>query len=244
MKRWLRLKMCECCGALVRPGRLCLLFVVSLLAIHVTGCAPREPLPREWQADLPYSFTNAPYISPMILADLTAWLSDTDDQVVAIDLLGAQDSNRYFGDIHVRETDSPNPFVYVEKDGGEFGYCYVGVTESGVHIVQTSDWGGGSGVFKSLLLLTIEPDTGLTLDVGKRPVLVSKRRLLIKKLGDMSLGDRWDGDLSVSGNRLRVGADKGWFSGGPDGRPSDRDLKDTVLEIEINHSVEYLRDQD
>ena len=41
-------------------------------------------------------------------------------------------------------------------------------------------------------------------------------RLLLKKLGEISLGDRWDGRISVDGNYLIMGKDTGWFANHPD----------------------------
>ena len=196
--------------------------------VALVGCSPSMPcsvnVPRK---DFQFSFAREPYINPKIIQDFSTWISDKGDQVVAINVLESQDSNRYFGDVQVRKTDGQNPFVYLETttvENGEtnrqeFGYNYVGMTKSGVHVLYTSDWGGGSGVFKNLLLLAFEYDNGIGYDWDKREIRSDGKRLLLKKLGEIPLGDRWDGELKVEGNSIFVGKDKGWFtvSGGTGG---------------------------
>ena len=172
----------------------------------------------------PYSFVQEPFVHPRVIEDLSTWLSDVGDQVVAINLLDAQGSNRYSGRISVDEFDERCPYVHWEPAGErrEFGYQYVGMTESRVHVLFTSSWGGGSGVFKRLILLAITADTGINWH-GQDMVQDDRERLLVIKLGELALGDRWGGDLHVAGNTLAIGPDQGWFSvsggaggGGPD----------------------------
>ena len=198
--------------------------VCAVLFLLACGAAPQGSNILVESVGWPYSFVQAPFVHPRIVEDLSTWLSDGGDQVVAINLLDAQGSNRYSGSIGVNEIDERCPYVYWEPAGerGEFGYEYVGMTESRVHVLYTSSWGGGSGVFKRLMLLTITPDAGI--DWNEQAVLQDDReRLLVNKLGEFGLGDRWDGDLRVAGNTLTIGRDRGWFSvsggtggGGPD----------------------------
>ena len=161
----------------------------------------------------PYSFVQAPFVHPRIVEDLSTWLSDVGDQVVAINLLDAQGSNRYYRSIDVNEIDYGCPYVYWESDGerGRFGYQYVGMTESRVHVLYTSSWGGGSGVFTNLMLLTITSDAGIDWN-GQAMIRAGRERLLVNKLGQIGLSDRWTGDLRVAGNTLTIGPDRGWFS--------------------------------
>ena len=205
--------------------RLCWLAMVCGLAF--VGCAS----PSSWHVDVPredfqYSFTRAPYIHPTIIQDLTSWLSDGGDQVVAINLLEAQNSNRYFGEVHVRKMAGEHPFVYVKGDKEQFGYQYVGKTESGVHVLYTSDWGGGSGVFKCLMFVVFERDRG-TFTHPDRPLIdLGRERLLIKKLGETTLGGTYAGRLEITGNQLLIGKDTGWFSvsGGTGGGGPTQDV--------------------
>jgi hypothetical protein len=184
-----------------------------LCEVLLVGCFStgswRIDIPQE---EFPFSFTQPPYIHPKIIQDLTTRLSDDGDQVVAINLLNAQGSNRYFGDVHVKEMTRDHPLVYVEGDKEQFGYQYVGKTKGGVHVLYTSNWGGGSGVFKSLMFVVFEYDRG-TFSHADRPLIdLTRKRLLIKKLGETALSDRYDGRLKVVGDQLLIGKDTGWFS--------------------------------
>jgi hypothetical protein len=192
----------------------------------LAGCA--SPGARDGDirgGDTPYSFAHAPYIHPRIIQDLSSWLSDGGDQVVAINLPDAQNSNRYFGEVRVREIPGKHPFVYVEGDKKEFGYQYVGRSDGGVHVLFTSDWEGGSGVFRHLLFVVFEHDWGTLSHPDRSLIDLGRDRLLIVKLGEISLGDRYGGKLEVAGNRLLIGRDVGWFSvsGGTGGCGRTRD---------------------
>lgn len=141
------------------------------------------------------TFTNSPYINPRIIQDLSCWISDKGDQVVAINLPDSQHSNRYFGEAKVREIKSQFPVIYCEEtriEAGQtnttsFSYQWRGRTKSGVEVLVTCSDGGGSDVFKSVLLLKFEEDLGLELRGGE---VRSKKRWLIKKLGELPLRDR------------------------------------------------------
>lgn len=171
-----------------------------------------------------YSFTRAPFVPPGILQDLETDLSDTGDQVVAINLSDSCRSNRYHCELGIRRMAAGPPFVFHEERDpngectGSFGYRYIGMTRSGVHVLQTSENGGGSGWFIGVLFAVIESDHGLSSPDPRsgrivRHTIDSKReRIVLRKLLSLPLGDRWDGELRVDGNDLIVGKDQGWFS--------------------------------
>ena len=211
----------------------CAVLFLSACGTEPSAAAPQgsnthAPVPSvEW----PYSFVQEPFVHPQVVGDLSTWSSDVGDQVVAINLLDAQGSNRYSASIGVTEIDERCPYVYWEpaEEPGEFGYRYVSMTESRVHVLLTSSWGGGSGVFKMLMLLTITSDTGIEWN-GQAVIQDDRERLLVNKLGEFGLGDRWDGELRVAGNTLTIGRDRGWFSvsGGTGGRGADYERTLTI----------------
>jgi len=170
-------------------------------------------------AALPCGFDHAPYVSPKIIQDLSTWESDHGDQVVAINLADSQDSNRYFGKVDVRKTRDGRDLVSVTNDparAGEdptiFGYEYIGKTQDNVIVLLTSSSGGGSGQFRNLMLVTLVKDHSLLVDWGKNSIKWGLERFLVKKVGEIALGDRWDGKLKVEGNTLLVGKNEGTLS--------------------------------
>lgn len=176
--------------------------------------------PPSGKSGRPLSFAEAPFVSARIVKDLSTWTADRGDQVLAIDLSSAQGSNRYFGEVQSAARPGPNPYVYSrvaagspDERGEEFGYQYVGRTASGVDILRTFANEGGSGVFEELLLVKIEPDRrGSTLRPGAggaERMSFKRPRLLIRRLGAIGLGDRWEGTLEVKGNRIFIGANTG-----------------------------------
>lgn len=235
----------------VMSNRLISFVFVCVLAL--SGCPSNVRSPaRLSMRDLPYSFSRPPYIHPKIIEDLSTWDSDTGDQVTAINLLDSQDSNRYFGDILTRKTPGSSPFVYVMEEvaGSQtkaiFGYRYIGTTRSGIHVLCTSSSGGGSGVFVNLMLLTLHRERGLSCDWGKLSVHPGEERIVLHKVGEIGLGDRWDGELRVEGDKIFVGKDHGWFtaSGGKGGGWLSYDRKDRILSIDIDRQQDASADTD
>ena len=181
---------------------------------------------RESPLHATYSLKTAPFVHPKIVNDLIGWLSDSGDQVVAINLLNSQESNRYFGEITVAPQLEPTerswPWVY-SVDGEEnpdkrlgelwgrpwYAYQYVGSTSSGLDVVHARHSGGGSGIFNSVVFTRTELDRGvdypLLREVEPRtaPARPEVRdRELIRFVGRIPLGDRWLGTLEIVGNEL------------------------------------------
>ena len=214
-----------------RPAVVAIVLTVAALSGTALAGSRLADVP---PGDLDFSFSHAPYIHPKIIQDLTTWMSDSGDQIVAINLSDSQASNRYFGEIQIRDEDGSHPFVTIKDSNGGFGYQYIGTTDSGVHVIYTSEWGGGSGVFKRIMLLTFEYDEGLRVDWKKSVIRTGERRVLIWKRGGIGLGDRWDGELRVEGNQIFIGKDRGWFtfSGGTGGGQLSYDRQDKTLSID------------
>jgi hypothetical protein len=190
------------------------------------GCSARGG-----EAEAPCSFSRPPFVHPKVIEDLSTWLSDSGDQVVAINLLDAQGSNRYHGDVLARESPGEAPFVYVREGAEMFGYRHVGTTTSGVEVLRTASCGGGTGVFVNLMLVRLDRDLGVTADWDRLVVRPERRRLLLRKLGEIALGDRWDGTLRIEGDKLFVGKDEGVFAGTTRGGSLSEVPKDRTLRI-------------
>jgi uncharacterized protein len=174
--------------------------------------------------DLAYSFTQPPFVSPRIVDELSTSIADEGDLIIAINLTDAQGSNRYSAEIEVVKQSGQTPYVrYREKGenpgdaGTEFGYEYVGRTASGIDVLRTRESSGGTGVFENLMLVRLEHEAGgASLDStgkGKTEVMTfKKRRTLLRKVGEIGLGDRWEGKLKITGNEISIGRDVGFLS--------------------------------
>ena len=174
-------------------------------AVTVSG-SPVDP------ASLPCHLDRAPYVSPRIIQDLSAWESDQGDQMLAVDLAGSQDSNRYSGKVDVTRAQGSRDFVSVTTDPAEkgddstvFGYQFIGQTKSGVYVLFTQSSDGGSGVFRNLMLVHFEGTRSPRVDEKSGEVRWGQERVVLEKLGEIPLGDRWDGELKMEGDTLFIG---------------------------------------
>jgi hypothetical protein len=211
----------------------CALAIAVALSLAVAAAALAAPATPPARAALSakkprrseLSFCQPPFVPPLVIKDLLSGLSESGDQVVAVNLTGATDQDRYSGEIGtVTDRTAPyHPIVSAHVDPGDgekIGYEYIGTTRSGVQVLNTWQSGGGTLVSTNLLLVTIEEDRGLVdpLDVTPYSRLrsgvlhLTRPRLLIRKLGEVALGDRWEGELRVEGNSIIVGPDEGHFS--------------------------------
>lgn len=162
----------------------------------------KDPIAKNWR-HLRYSFTREDFINPLIVSELQGNLADTGHPVTSIDLVEANRSNRFNCDLKIEEQGGSK--IVTAFDGEErFTYSYVGTSKSGIHIVHTSYSGGGSGNFHNILMLTISSKNGVVFEEGK---LGEKERVVLSIIGCIPLGDRYCGDISLSGKYLIVGAD-------------------------------------
>ena len=175
-----------------------------------------------------YSFKKAPFVHPKIINEFVGYLSDAGDQVIAINLLDSQDSNRYFGEISVTPQEDPMvpawPWVYTVEgeesrrmDLGElwgvpwYAYRWVGSTQSGLDVLHVRGSGGGAGIFNWVVFTRIEVDHGADYprsknDESRTEAVRSETRVreLLRFVGKIPLGDRWLGTVEVNGNDVVV----------------------------------------
>jgi len=156
-----------------------------------------------------YSFIDEEYINPKILTDLIGWISDSGDQVTSINIPKSNKSNRYYGEITISKPDSGFPIVQSRNDESTDSYQYVGCSFSGVHILRTWSNTGGTGVFCDILLVTISNDKAISYEKGRT---VKNDRLVIKKIGSLTLGDRYEGNITYRFGFLNIPASEGMQS--------------------------------
>lgn len=161
----------------------------------------------KYSSQLKFSFTGDNIIHPGIIEELLGWLSDSLPVTGAFDLEGAMNSNKFCESFDIDTTNDGLTWYRktTKKDGetkAEFAYTYVGASPLGIHMVRTADWGGGStGVFCDVLLLALEPDRVVEPQNKERPF---RDRILLKCLGHIALGDRYEGVVKLKGNQLHI----------------------------------------
>lgn len=156
-----------------------------------------------------YSFTNPQWINPRILEDLVGWLSDSGDQIVSINITESNNSNRYFGEITSEVIRDRFPRITSKYDKSWFSYEYLGQSFSGVHLVQTWSSGGGSGVFCNILLVILSIDSAFEYDENTNKKV---SRFVIKLIGSIPLGDKYDGSITYKFGILSISACRGMQS--------------------------------
>jgi len=171
----------------------------GVIGRNVFALTPKNKLVRDLETAR-YSFINSEFINPKILGDLSGWISDTGDQIVSINISESNKSNRYYGDISVDESDG-YPLVNSSHEEGWVSYQYIGSSFSGVHIIQTWSSGGGSGVFTNILLVTLSSDSSLE---SNGVSYTKKSRFVIKLVGSLPLGDRYQGKIKYRYGLLAI----------------------------------------
>ena len=158
----------------------------------------RKRVTNRWES-IRYSFCRPDYIHPFVIKDLLGWMSDGGELVVCVNLLDANESNRYYGTFDVDGIG--RPWVSAKTDGESIAYRLIGTSRSGIHVLHVVSSGRGSGIFSDLMLVTLEEDEGIVARGGR---LLEKPRLLLNHLGTIALGDRFSGEIVFDGTHVRI----------------------------------------
>lgn len=177
----------------------------GVIGKNIFSLTPRSKPVRDL-SNSKYSFLDDQFINPRILEDLHGWLSDTGNQVVAINISESNTSNRYFSDTTIEVKSNDHPVVTATHESGRFSYQYIGVSFNGVHLLQTWSSNGGSGTFCNVILVTISTDTALSFSDEK---CNKTERLIIKSIGSIPLGDRYIGAPTYKYGILNIPVCKG-----------------------------------
>ncbi|MBO9436381.1 DUF1311 domain-containing protein [Ruegeria sp. R13_0] len=155
-------------------------------------------------------FDRKPFIHPRIVQELSTWLSDTGDQVVAINLTASQNSNRFAGDVKIQpDAKQGSPWVSSTTGDDTYAYRFIGKMTNGVHVLVTRQSStDGSGVFPTIMLLSRTEDHGIKADWAAGEIKPGASRNLLVKRGELVVGADWNGEVKVDGNRLFIGRDQ------------------------------------
>jgi hypothetical protein len=190
------------------------LYAVGLVGAPVLAQTVSPPVSSDAAllAEVRHSFTlNGKPIPPEIFRDMgDGDLGDSGAIWVTVDIAAAIGSELY-GDTIKQEhgwviQTKPNVSLNnIERTD----YTFVGSTDNGLLVVLASYSGGGSGTFYTLHILDAAAARAFDID-GK-----IYRRINLTDLRNVILGDRWEGDVTIAKNSIRITTTKD----GPVGSP-------------------------
>jgi hypothetical protein len=141
---------------------------------------------------------NGKQIPPEIFRDFRDGDSaDSGTIWVTVDIKAAIGSNLYFDEIRQNGAWISQTKVTAGTEQ-ETAYTYIGASENGLVVVLAAYSGGGSGDFITLHILDIAAARAFDL-AGK-----VYDRINLMDLRRVALGDRWDGEISIAKNTVRV----------------------------------------
>jgi hypothetical protein len=169
--------------------------------LTATAAAQSNPSAAALVAEVKRTFTiQGKPIPPEIFRDFgDGDLADSGSIWVTVDIEAATGSNLYADDIK-----QDNGWVSQHKANDsingaeETGYKYIGATANGLLVAIASYSGGGSGTFYTLHIMDIAAAKAFDLD-GKL-----YDRVNLTNIRGVPLGDRWNGEVSISGDAIRV----------------------------------------
>jgi hypothetical protein len=148
-----------------------------------------------------HSFTlNGKPIPPQIFRDFgDGDLADSGDIWITMNVAAATGSNLYYDDIKKEGGWLVQKRTAAKgNDGEEVGYSFSGATENGLLVVISYYYGGGSGRFYWLHILDLAPARAFNIE-GK-----FYWQIRLTAVRTVPLGDRWNGDVSISKNTIRI----------------------------------------
>jgi len=126
-------------------------------------------------------------------------LADSGAIWVTVDLEAAVGSNLYADDIKREGKWLSQRHANQNLNGSEeTGYEFIGATDNSLLVAVASYNGGGTGTFYTLHILDVAVARGFDAD-GKR-----YRRINLTVLRSVILGDRWEGEVSIGHNTIRI----------------------------------------
>ncbi len=191
-----------------------IIFCLVLLFIALPSFASQQLE----EAITKFTYNGKP-IHPFILREFSNWLSDNrPPMITTVDVSAASDTNKYM-DSEIEKRDNWLFAKTEEMDGDvrlyeSFGYHWIGRLANGVHVLETGSSGGGSGFFMDLMF--VEFSEGEIFWENKK-----EKQLLMTIVGTYSLGDRYEGDIKINGNKVLIPASADQRGGGS----NDKDIE-------------------
>ena len=152
-------------------------------------------------AEVTHSFTlHGKPVPPEVFHDFgDGNIADSSAIWVTVDIEAAIGSNLYADDIKKQGDWLSQTKANPSANGSEqTAYKFIGATDNGLLVVLASYNGGGSGTFYTLHILDVAAARAFDLD-GKL-----YRRINLTVLRSVILGDRWDGEVRIAHNAIRI----------------------------------------
>ena len=149
------------------------------------------------EANSHFTYNKQP-IHPGLVKEFNCWISDSGKPTTISVDVAAEHGNEYFeSEVKVKE----NGYVYFQKEGENefFYYKWLGKLNNGLHVLETGESGGGSGIFMGIMIVKFEKGYGLTSEGQKYD------RLLMSIVRNESLGDGDNGKITVLPDRVILG---------------------------------------
>ena len=139
----------------------------------------------------PSLFADAgPTVHPKLIQHFVGWFSDSGPP--AVQTVNVTAAARLRNEFSVDGIKRKGELIYIVTDGGGwFGYEYCGTMGGAIHVLRTEESGGGSGVFKALMLV--------------RETVATNGDLLLTFIQDRRLGDRSAAEVTVEKDQVLVG---------------------------------------
>ena len=158
-----------------------------------------------------YSFACEEFVHPLIVRELLGWISDRSETIVGVDLESSNKSNRFYGEFEVNDRDGRKKVKWIGPSKSFrrefFTYAHIATSPTGVEMVECYDCGGGSGIFGYVVLFCLDPDRALG-ESGSGTIFTRERPVL-KTLGSIPLGDRYEGEIIYKDKFLTISPDEG-----------------------------------
>ena len=165
------------------------------------------------RSSIPYSFSEEEFIHPLVVREMMGTLSDSHQQVIGVDLDSSNQSDRFHGDfsvVHVQDRQRRRRVIWEgsqwdENERESFSYRHIATSPSGIEIVLCANGHGGTLVSVCLALFCFERDLAVGQDLDGN--ILNRERTLLKVLGTIALGDRYDGRIKYEDGVLKIGSD-------------------------------------
>jgi hypothetical protein len=181
--------------------RLCAACALIAVSLALPASAGDTPSTASLLSEARRAFTiGGKPIPPEIFRDFgDGDIADSGTIWTTVDINAATGSNLYFDDIQqdgkwVRQKKT-NPKAGTQE---QTDYAYYGATANGLLVVLASYNGGGSGNFITLHILDLAAARAFDFD-GK-----VYDRINLTNVRSVPLGDRWNGEIKIDNNTIRV----------------------------------------